>query len=68
MELTIESLLNKSIAYSPIFLNYGYYPTIPADLLCGNEITSSEAIGQFFKRMKSTWDASYKNMKKAVTL
>ena len=44
VELAINSLPNRSTGYSPFFLNFGYHPTVPADLLCGNEITSNEIV------------------------
>ena len=68
VELDINSLPNKNSGYSPFFLNFGYHPTGPADLLCGKEETSDEKIGTFCKRMKEVWDIAYGNMQKAVAL
>ena len=49
VELNINYLPNRSIVYSPFFLNYGDHPTVLADLLCGNEITDNYIVGSFCK-------------------
>ena len=68
MELAINSLPNGSMGYSPFFLNYGYHPTLPADLLCGKVMTNNEAIESFFQQMKDAWNSAYENMRKLISL
>ena len=36
VERAISSLSSRNTGYSPFFLNFGYHPTLPADLMCGN--------------------------------
>ena len=66
VELAINSLPNRSTGYSPFFLNYGYHPTVPSDLLCGGEVTNNETVGKFRERMIVVWELAYKNIKKAI--
>lgn len=52
VELAINSLPNHSIGYVPFFLNYGYHPIVPVDLIDGTQLTQQESVSQFCKRMK----------------
>ena len=36
-ELVVNSLPNRSTRYSPFFLYYGFHPTVPMELIKGNE-------------------------------
>ena len=58
VDLVTNSLLNRSTGYSTFFVNYGYHPTVPDDLLCGNEMTNNERVGKFCKRINIVWDTS----------
>ena len=37
IELAINSLPNCNTGYSPFFFNYGFHPTMPVELIKGNE-------------------------------
>ena len=37
MELVINSLPNKSTGFNPFYLNYGYEPILPIQLIKGDE-------------------------------
>ena len=47
IELAINSSVNRSTGYTPFFLNYGFDPVVPADLIKGNERVQNENVGNF---------------------
>ena len=49
VELAINSSVNRSTGYTPFYLNYGFDPTVPADLIKGNEEVQNETVGQFVR-------------------
>ena len=56
---------NKIIGYSPFYLNYGYHPTVPSDLIDGSETAQSEFLNDFVKRMDIFWTKSATQIKNA---
>ena len=56
---------NKIIGYSPFYLNYGYHPMVPSDLIDGSETTENEFLSDFVKRMNIVWTKSVTQMKNA---
>ena len=54
IEMTINSLPNSSTGYSSFFLNYGYHPTVPIELLKGNEEIRNEVVDNFVNRVQQT--------------
>ena len=66
IELTINSLPNSSTGYSPFYLNYGYHPTVPIELLKGDEEVKNEAIDNFVVRVQKTWESAKKNLLQSV--
>ena len=44
VELVVNSLPNSSTGFSPFYLNYGYEPVTPIELLRGNELDKTEAM------------------------
>ena len=56
VELVINSLPNQSTGFSPFYLNYGYEPVTPIQLLKGDEEVKTESIGSFVRRVKSDWE------------
>ena len=68
VELTINSLPNSSTGYSPFFLNYGFHPTVPVELLKGDEEVSNESVNSFVSRVRRTWDQARENLEKSVRL
>ena len=56
VELVINSLPNQSTGFSPFYLNYGYEPVTPVQLLKGAEEVKTESIGSFVSRVKSDWE------------
>ena len=68
MELAINSLPNQSTGFSPFFLNYGYEPVTPVQLVKGNEEIKTESIGSFVRRITSIWELARDNLKRSVNL
>ena len=68
VELAINSLPNQSTVFSPFFLNYGYEPVTPVQLVKGNEEVKTESIGTFMKRITSVWELARDNLKRSVNL
>ena len=68
VELVINSLPNQSTGFSPFYLNYGYEPVTPIQLLKGDEEVKTESIGSFVRRVKSDWEIARENLKRLVDL
>ena len=66
IELTINSLPNSSTGYSPFFLNYGYQPTVPIELLKRDEEIKNEAVGNFVIQVQQTWEKAKRNLLQSV--
>ena len=66
VEMTINSLPNSSTGYSPFFLNYGYHPVLPIELLKGDEEVKIEATDNFFSRIQREWDHAKRNLLHSV--
>ena len=66
IEMTINALPNSSTGYSPFFLNFGYHPTMPVDLLRGDENVKLEAVNNFVERIRSEWNLARKNLLQSV--
>ena len=68
VELVINSLPNQSTGFSPFYLNYGYEPVTPIQLIRGNEEVRTESIGSFVRRITSDWKSARENLKRSVDL
>ena len=66
VEMTINSLPNSSTGYSPFFLNYGYHPVMPVELLKGDEEVQIEAVENFVDRVQNEWKQARKNLLHSV--
>ena len=55
VELAINSLPNLSTGFTPFFLNYGYEPVTPIQLLRGDEVATTESVEVFVQRLSSDW-------------
>ena len=66
VEMTINSLPNSSTGYSPFFLNYGYHPVLPVELLKGDEEVKIEAVDNFVSRLQREWDHAKRNLLRSV--
>ena len=66
IEFVINSSPNVSTGYTPFFLNYGFNPVTPMDLLKGDETSNVESVSSFVERMRSVWAKAKKNLEKSV--
>ena len=51
VELVINSLPNSSTGFSPFYLNYGYEPVTPIELIRGDELAKTESVASFIQRV-----------------
>ena len=68
VELVINSLPNSSTGFSPFYLNYGYEPVVPIQLLKGDEIARTESVAAFTQRVASDWKLARENLERSVQL
>ena len=68
VELAINSLPNASTGFTPFFLNYGYEPVTPIQLLRGDEIATTESVEVFVQRLSSDWKLARHNLDRSVRL
>ena len=68
VEMTINSSPNQSTGFSPFFLNYGYEPVMPIQLLRGDESTKMESVASFVQRVTSDWKLARENLQWSVGL
>ena len=66
VEMTINSSPNSSTGYSPFYLNYGFHPIAPVELLAGDENSTVEAAQTFVERIRLLWGKAKKNLQQAV--
>ena len=62
VELVVNSLPNSSTGFSPFYLNYGYEPVTPIELLRGDGLAKIEAIEVFVSRVTSDWKLARENL------
>ena len=53
IELVINSLPNSSTSFSPFYLNYGYEPVTPIQLLRRDELPKTKSVASFVQRVAS---------------
>ena len=68
VELVINSLPNSSTGFSSFFLNYGYEPVTPIELLRGDELAKTESVASFIQRVASDWKLARENLDRSVRL
>ena len=55
VEFVINSSATPSTGYTPFYLNYGFEPTTPLDLIKDVDQTNIEGVNVFVNRMKKTF-------------
>ena len=55
VEFVINSSPSLSTGYAPFYLNYGYYPATPLDLIQEAETTTVEGVNQVVQRLEKTF-------------
>ena len=68
VELVINFLPNSSIGFSLFYLNYGYEPITPIELLRGDELAKTESVAYFVQRVASDWKLARENLDRSVRL
>ena len=49
-----------------IFLNYGYHPVVPVELLKGDEDVKIEAVENFVDRVQRDWEQAKRNLLNSI--
>ena len=65
IEFAVNSTPNRSTGYSGFFLNYGYNPVTPIQLLDKRSSSKVEAVTEFVSRMERTFRIARQNMQQA---
>ena len=68
VEMTINLSPNQSTGFNPFFLNYGYEPVMPIQLLKGDESTKMESVASFVQRVTSDWNLARENLQRSIGL
>ena len=58
----INSTPAVATGYSPFYLNFGYHPTTPLELLRDRDTSLNETVEQFIKRMQSDFQKAREQM------
>ena len=66
VKFAINSLPNRSTGYNPYYLNYGYHPVVPSELLKGDEVIRHKPVSLFVQRLQNTWRIAQQNLEKSV--
>ena len=63
--MNINSLPNRSTGFSPFFLNYGYHPVAPVQLLDNSIVYKAESVYNFVNRIQQVWQKARENIERA---
>ena len=66
--MVVNALPNQNTGFSPFFLNFGYEPVTPIELLRGNERMNTKSVASFVQRVISDWKLARENLKRPVDL
>ena len=62
VEMSINSLPNRSTGFSPFFLNYEYHPVAPVQLLDNSTEHRVESVNNFVTRIQLVWQKARENI------
>ena len=66
---TVEFVINNSpmqaTGYTPFYLNYGFHPCTPVDLIHDSDSTLIEGVNNFVERMKKNFSMAVKFLHRA---
>ena len=65
VEFVINDSPSQSIGYTPFYLNYGYHPVTPMELLKDADSMTMEGVNQFVTRMEETFKRATKYLTRA---
>ena len=65
VEFVINNSPSQSTGYTPFFLNYGYHPATPMDLIRDSQSTAVEGVNVFMQRMERTFSRANRMLQRA---
>ena len=65
VEFVINNNPSQSTGYTPFFLNYGYHPATPMDLIRDSQSTAVEGVNVFMQRMERTFSRASQMLQRA---
>ena len=65
VEFAINNTPNRTTGYTAFFLNYGYHPLSPVQMLSSTNETNNEAVNQFVSRLQSDFGIALEQLNKA---
>ena len=65
IEFAVNNTPNRTTGYSAFYLNYGYHPLHPLQLLHSPEETNIEAVVQFTSRMQKEFEVALQQLQRA---
>ena len=66
IKYAVNQTPNKTTGYSAFYLNYGYHPLNPVQMLGGVHDTANEAVQQFVGRMQADFDVALQQLHRAT--
>ena len=66
IEYAVKQTPNRTIGYSAFYLNYGYHPLSPVQMIRGAHDVTNEAIQQFVGRMQVDFENALQQLHKAT--
>ena len=55
VEFCLNSQVNRSTGYTPLFLNYGYHPVSPIDFFVDTDRVAVESVSRFSRRLETIY-------------
>ena len=65
-EFAVNNTPNRMTGYTAFYLNYGYHPLNPIQMLSSTSDTSNEAVSRFVSRMQNDFAVAQENLQKAT--
>ena len=65
VQFVVNSSPSVSTGYSPFFLNFGFHPVTPIEMMRDRSESSVESTEEFLRRMNTVFDAAKKQMEKS---
>ena len=66
IEYAVNQTPNRTIGYLAFYLNYGYHPLSPIQMLGGTHDTANEAVQQFVNRMQADFETAKEQLQRAA--
>ena len=66
VEYTLNNTVSKSTGYTPFYLQYGFHPESPMDLMVQHNEGASEAVNTWTRRMQKDFHEALTNLQIAV--